>query len=204
MDIKYYDTPIPYATVHNFYNEQELSDIWKELDFLTSSGSFLPPELTATATTGPNATGKVLKQNKGVFLDNIYFKRDTSHILTHSKKIWNDDLLDFLANKNPFFKMLTLCNKDGCLLSYYENNDYYDWHNDAACFTFLVHLYREPKKFTGGDLILHPDKVIEIENNRLIVFPSFHKHSVTPVITDEKPNSGFGRYTITNFASINI
>lgn len=202
MDVEYFDTPVPYAIVRNFFDEKEISDIWKELEFLTNDQTLLPPTATGTATFG-GETPK--KKNSGVFLDNIYQDRNISHILRHNRKIWNENLVEHLMTKHILFKMLPKCNQDCCLVSYYEDGDHYALHDDAAVFTFLVHLFKEPKQFVGGDLVLHPDKIIENESNRLIVFPSFHQHSVTKL--EMKSNdkfNGFGRYTITQFVGIKI
>ena len=201
MNVEYFDTPVPYAIVRNFYNEQEVSEIWKELEFLTNSETLLPPAATGTAT----SDGIPKKKNNAIFLDNVYTNRNTSYILKHNRKIWDKTLIDTLFSKNIIFKYLPDCNQDGCLVSYYEDSDYYNWHHDTAIFTFLVHFYKEPKQFTGGEFILHPDKIIENESNRLIVFPSFHDHSVTEINMKSKENfSGYGRYTITQFVGIKI
>lgn len=203
MDIQYFDNPIPHVIIKNFFDEQELSNIWKELEFLTNSDVLLPPEKTVSATYDD---GTLMKKNNGVFLYNIYnTQHPTSHILRYNRKIWNPIILEELISKNVFFNMLRMCNQDTCLLSYYENGDVYPMHSDAAVFTMLTHFYKEPKQFDGGDLILHPDKVIENENNRVILFPSFHKHAVTKlVMSPEHKFSGYGRYTISQFFGIKL
>ena len=68
MIITYKQEPIPHIIVHEFYDKKELSKIWKELDFLTSPGKLKSPELTASAT---DSEGAFLKNNSGVFIDNI-------------------------------------------------------------------------------------------------------------------------------------
>lgn len=54
--------------------------------------------------------------------------------------------------------------------------------------TFIFYLHRQPKRFTGGDLLLHDEPGntsgftrIEPAHNSLIVFPASALHQVTPV-----------------------
>lgn len=52
--------------------------------------------------------------------------------------------------------------------------------------TAVYYMHRQPRRFAGGDLLLHsfdqsPALVIEPRDNRLVAFPSFLVHEVTPV-----------------------
>ena len=59
--------------------------------------------------------------------------------------------------------------------------------------------YKEPKKFTGGELIFTDfDYTIPCKKNYTIIFPSFLRHKVNEVNVEE---DGYGRFTITNFWS---
>jgi Rps23 Pro-64 3,4-dihydroxylase Tpa1-like proline 4-hydroxylase len=96
-------------------------------------------------------------------------------------------------------------NYDATLISYYEEKDYYKAHTDSSILTYLYWCHKEPKKFEGGDLTLPElDADITYKNNRLVVFPSWRLHEVTPIkmIEEVHPYSGYGRYCITNFAYI--
>jgi SM-20-related protein len=64
--------------------------------------------------------------------------------------------------------------------------------------TAVYYLHRQPRRFTGGDLLLHsfdksPALVIEPRDNRLVAFPSFLMHEVTPlaVPSDEWADARF-------------
>ena len=48
------------AIIEDFYDEQELGLIWKELDYLTKTGKLMPPEKTGAAR---DEHGKVKKKN---------------------------------------------------------------------------------------------------------------------------------------------
>ena len=35
MFIEYKDSPLPHAVIKNYFNEQELAEVWQEINFLT-------------------------------------------------------------------------------------------------------------------------------------------------------------------------
>ena len=91
---------------------------------------------------------------------------------------------------------------------------FYDMHRDntesrhaSRKLTFVYYFHREPKRFSGGDLLLYDTDLeagscsptafsrIEPLRNSLVVFPSGYYHEVTPVecATDD---FGDGRFTV--------
>ena len=50
----------------------------------------------------------------------------------------------------PVSAEVTATDFDTSIISYYEDNDYYEPHHDKFMWTSLTWFYREPKKFTGG------------------------------------------------------
>ena len=197
MNIQHLDCGFPYILVDEVYDKDELDLIWEELDFISCGDKMDSPEDTGSAKLP--STGKYLKNNKGLFLDQMYNVREVSNILNVNRKIFTIDLTE---HPSWFWKSLgPLLSMDTTLVSYYENNDFYDPHTDLSQVTILYWIYREPKKFEGGDLYF-PDYEtgIRVKNNRAIIFPSFIEHGVTPItmekIDDEKL---WGRYCITNF-----
>lgn len=182
------------AIIEDFYDDNELKLIWKELDYLTNTGKLLPPSKTGTSR---DAKGNPLKNNKGLFLDEYYTNRNFSNILNANRKIWTSVNEDFI-NSNVLFRYLNSCNEDITLINYYENGDYYKQHHDMSVYTVLSYFYKEPKKFTGGNLILHDYNIeIEVKNNMVIYMPSILVHEVTPIIMEN--NTGFGRYSMSQF-----
>ena len=190
----------PYIVIDNFYNEQELGLIWQELDFLCSDCKLQSPDKNSSAI--DLHTGEVLKNNKFAFLEDVYSNRKFSNILQVNRKLFNH--FGSLVNGHPDWYFNTLeCNKDVTLLSYYENGGYYKPHKDKAHATSLTWLYKEPKKFTGGDLIMsfndHQER-IELQNNRMLIIPSFIDHEVIEVKMDNKYcGNHLGRFCITQF-----
>jgi hypothetical protein len=192
-----------FLVIDDFYTDEEQMHIWKELDFLTYDTKLMPPEETGTA--HDLDTGKALKKNSALFLDTLYARRDFSNILTLNRKLFSLEVISNFEGMDNCFRYIGYTNNDSTLISYYEEKDYYKAHSDSAVLTYLYWCHKEPKKFEGGDLILPElDAGITYKNNRLVVFPSWRLHEVTPIkmIEEVEPYSGYGRYCITNFVYI--
>ena len=78
--------PFPHVIVEDMYTEEELFHIWRELDFLTYSNKLCAPSDFNSATDDSN---KYLKKNLGVFLDDLYSRREVSSILQINRKALN-------------------------------------------------------------------------------------------------------------------
>ena len=67
--------------------------------------------------------------------------------------------------------------------------------------TALVWFYKEPKRFTGGDLTFtQSQQTVECKHNRMILFPSYYLHAVDEVSMEYKyRGKGLGRYCLTHF-----
>ena len=203
MIIDIFYEKFPYMVVDDYYSEEELRLIWEELDFLS-----YPHKLkreTKESGGATDNTGKLLKKNFHRYIDRIYSERELSNILTVNRKLFDDDYKILRQHPHWFFQNVVF-NKDYTQVGYYENNDHYGEHRDSASVTALTWLYKEPKKFIGGDLFLSSDKIkIDCVNNRTLIFPSMITHSVNEIhMNEEKPSRGHGRYVITQFGVIDI
>jgi len=200
MEVKYINDPFPHAVINNFFTEEELPLIWNELEFLTHGDKLQDETKTGSAW---STDGSLKKKNYGVFVDGLYTKREISNILTITSKVFNQDLMNELYSNHWVFRYLKESTKDNTLLSYYEDSNHYDKHFDYASITMLVHLFKEPKMFEGGDLIFQENYNMPLVNNRAILFPSIIDHEVTKVsMTTNQPMSGYGRYCISKFIQI--
>ena len=57
---------------------------------------------------------------------------------------------------------------------------------------------KSPQKFKGGDIYFEElDKKIEFKNNRMVMFPGWALHQVSPVVMDEDEEDLNGRVCIT-------
>jgi Rps23 Pro-64 3,4-dihydroxylase Tpa1-like proline 4-hydroxylase len=72
---------------------------------------------------------------------------------------------------------------------------------DMSMFTMVTYLYKQPKKFLGGELILpETGHVLEPVFNRTYIIPSYTTHEVTAIQMDEQDaKQGYGRYCVSNF-----
>jgi Rps23 Pro-64 3,4-dihydroxylase Tpa1-like proline 4-hydroxylase len=176
---------IPY--VDNFYSEKELVDINQELQFLNKNNKL------KTETGAQNTP----KDNKGIFVDNVYGDRSMSDILTLNRKLFTLDIVSAF----PCMKAIKTSDRDDTLISYYENKSYYKAHIDRSILTALTYFYALPKAFTGGDLYLPDyDATLPCVHNRVYVIPGMLEHEVTPITmhaADE--GKGLGRYCMTQF-----
>ena len=197
--------PFPHVIVEDMYTNEELSHIWKELDFLSYSTKLLSPSQTGGAT-DPD-TNKNLKQNLGLLLDDLYIRREISSILQINRKALDDLVWDSLIETDFSFKNIETCNLDNTLISYYEEGDYYNAHKDMSSYTALTWFYKQPKQFYGGDIYFPEyNHTIEIQNNMTLYFMSSLTHLVEPVVMNTKCDiddygamSGNGRYCMTQF-----
>ena len=201
MNIKIFNDEIPYIIIDNYYDEQELRLIWEELHFLGYPHKLKRATLESGGATGD--AGELLKHNFHRYIDRIYSERELSNILTVNRKLFDDDCKILRQHPHWFFQNVEF-NKDYTQIGYYEDNDGYGEHHDNSLVTALTWLYKEPKKFTGGDLFLSSDKIkIDCVNNRTLIFPSMIPHSVNEIhMNKENPSRGYGRYDITQFGAI--
>lgn len=191
--------------IDNFYEQSEYELMLNECIFFSKNNLLLSEEYTKSAT---DKNGNPLKNNKGIFLDEYYrliakLPRESSNILKFNRKNFNHDIIELFIKIDIIYKYILGSNFDTTLLSYYENNHDYQPHSDSGMITSLHWLFQTPKLFSGGDLIFtDSNKKIKCMPNRVIFFPSFLTHMVTPVKMKEKHvNKQFGRFCISNFCS---
>jgi hypothetical protein len=192
----------PFLTCDNWFTPEEEQMVWKELDLYTSERTL------DHASNGPVATdaeGEVLASNFRIYPDMIYndrFRNMSPILRGMEEKLTTQEIKDFIS-KNMLpgpFGQFAYCNSDSTLISYYHKGDYYKPHLDTFQFTILIWFYKEPKAFTGGDFHFTDAKIsVPCVHNRLIIFPSFLNHAVTPLEFEEEKPLGWGRYTITHF-----
>jgi len=192
MIIENFHEPFWHTIVYDFYTPEEEEKIWQELNFLDLSKQ---KSLEWSATADPESINR-----SRVFLDHLYKYRNFSKILTASRKIFSPDFIESIKS-NPFSGYLTHSTFDSTLLSYYRNESAYPRHTDNSSLTAVTTFWKNPKKFTGGDLVFTDyDYIPKMEHNTLIILPSFIAHNVTKLNIDyENEIAGNSRYSITQF-----
>lgn len=91
-----------------------------------------------------------------------------------------------------------------CQLTSHGDGNYYKIHNDDGhpdvanrMLTYVYYFYREPKAFSGGELVIYGEEECAIEpvNNSIVFFPSHLLHEVKTI---NLPSLQFadGRFTV--------
>ena len=92
----------------------------------------------------------------------------------------------------------------GAFFSSHIDTHVHQSKNKSRLISAVYYFHSLPKRFEGGELVLHPfeflegedlKKVIPIVNNTLVIFPSFGKHEVLEVLGEEIEFEDF-RFTI--------
>tara|TARA_Y100000310_G_scaffold109463_1_gene107921 strand:- start:2100 stop:2738 length:639 start_codon:yes stop_codon:yes gene_type:complete len=195
-----------FLLIDEFYDKKEEKSIWQELEFY--SGKYMDADQDTTGARAVDVkTGKCINSSYRVYLDKIYKSdcRHFSNILSLNGKILDKSILKVVRENMPMAPLWEMTNCDFTQISYYDSGDFYGGHVDNFNWTAVIWFFKKPKRFTGGDFILPaPNKKIECKHNRLVMFPSYYFHSVTPITMEKKyKNKGLGRYTLTHFYFIN-
>ena len=77
----------------------------------------------------------------------------------------------------------------------------YEPHVDQCVVSICIWLWKEPKRFEGGDFFFPDfDKRIKVQTNHAVVFPSVIQHSEDEIqMMPEHMGKGLGRFSICNF-----
>ena len=196
LEATVHQEPFPLMVIENFYNESELDLIWEELKFLTKPNKLMDARDYGGVIENTNA--------KALILDDVYEgHRSISNILTVNRKLFDSGVLNNFSEIHPCCRIgHQKSNWDCTKVRYYHDGEYYDPHTDRD-FQFLAfsYFYKEPKKFSGGDLIFPEyDFKVPCNNNSMVIFPGWVEHGVRKVsIKGSDYFEGNGRYAITSF-----
>ena len=186
MKAKFLMKPFPHVLLEDFYTEGEHDSCLAECRKLDIH--LLPPEFSGSAL--HPKTGQPLKYNAGLFLTEAF---PNSEMIKFAREHMFKEVTDQVDCK-WWEAQWRQCNHQSWMLSRYIDGQYYNAHVDLSQFTLLIWLYKEPKPFTGGDLVF-PDfdnYTIPCNNNTGIIFYGPLRHEVPPI-------RGNGRYTLTCF-----
>jgi len=184
MRIHNFTKPFSHTIIYDYYSPREASLILQELQ------SLLPVMVTKQETGDPRSNGML-----GLQLDWHYKEdRSKSHILNFNRQIFN--ITDKLK-ENKFMTYLDMSNEDLTQANYYPDGSEYHHHADHAVISAVSTFWEEPKTFSGGQLTF-PDYNYTpyMENNTVVLFPSFELHEVQKV-------QGNGRFSLNQFFFLN-
>jgi len=186
--------------LENFYTEDEIDRIWKEIQYLDSNTygwAYPNPQINAV-----DKKGNLLLQGARQFKFSIFGYNNLellrkSNIYTSGKKLMNYH--DYLVGKHDIYKNIKELDRHFSFLNYYYKDDgCYKLHHDISMYTMLSYFYEEPKNFTGGQCLVGNNKY-EIHNGFTIVLPGWLKHGSTPIKIIDKSRKKSGRYSIAHF-----
>lgn len=198
------DNPyFPVLLIDNYYSFNEENLIWKELDFYISNhkNTFIRTEKDKQVAKNNDGEPKGIAYRIPIssMFHSEYVK--CSNVFNFIKKQktnhFNNLIKETFFNHNVFFNT----NCDSTIITYYEEGDSYDTHNDNSAFTSIIWFYKQPKKFNGGNLFFEESGIeIECLHNRMIIFPGYYLHKVSPIKWNEKVDDfGYGRFSLTHF-----
>ena len=194
------DKVFPYLMIDDFYSKKEQKLILEELTF--HKNNFKVDHKVAGDGVARDKNGKPLANATRLYLDETYVNnRQDSNILNFYKKIISPEVKEAYRYTTPSWRLFEITNHDRSQVSYYENEGDYKEHFDKYMHTCLIWFYKEPKRFTGGDLTFTQSKqTVECKHNRMILFPSYYLHAVDEVSMEYKyRGKGLGRYCLSHF-----
>ena len=198
----------PYILIDDFYNQQELDEIWEELDYMCSPRRLNRASIENGGAWDQDEYGnqRLLKHNWTMWLDPFFGEnRQHSNILDVNRKLFYNMHL-FANHPHWLINDVDALQKDFSQIGYYEDSDVYEVHRDFSRLTCLTWFFREPKKFSGGDLQFPSfDIEIECKNNRMIIFPGAVPHAATKVLMEEQyRGQKLGRFVLVQLLKLDI
>lgn len=193
MKISVINEPISVISIQDFFTPDQLTEAWAEIESLEQRRNELFTENPGSA----YRDDRLLKSNTGLFMQDVYPDPNQS-VMTRAIFEALDSRALF-PDSSYYFGEFN-CGLQGFLLSNYGDEDYYEPHRDESLATLLIWLYKEPRKFTGGDFKFSdcPDLPIATGTNCGLLFPGRYKHEVSQVV-QETTDPLDGRYCLSLF-----
>lgn len=192
------DKNIQVVVIKNFLNKQEYREVFDEIGiYLKVNLINYDDPISGTAI----LNGEHLAQEKEslyLFENSVYPKYYKKFFVEIKKMCENKSL-------SIYYRSLAFSNQDFSWFAKCSNQHEYKSHIDFNLFTQLYYIHKEPKKFTGGDLVFDDfDYTIPYENNMMILFPGYLSHSVTKVESSKKLKSNECRFVFTTFYGVSL
>lgn len=172
--------PSPYALIDDFLSPSQLNDLLRYS--ISKQSEFIP---TTNSASDPNYRRSFYLMKFPEFSELMIklVRKITPQIITHL------DINNFVIGQIE------------SQMTAHNHGNYYKIHNDngspdcaTRVLTYVYYYYREPRPFTGGELVIYDSKiengysvaadsrkVIQPTNNTIIFFPSGCMHEVLPV-----------------------
>ena len=181
---------LDYIIIDNYYLDAELELIKQEIIELLKYRD--EPSGIASAT---NVDGSYKRKGTGIFIQELYKDYlNSSCIYRLSRKLFSKEIYEKVEPFNVIYKHIRFNNKEGVLVSYYEDGDKYDAHEDTTTITAIS--FHKIGNVSGGSLVFPEfEEIIEFKENRMVLFPGCVEHKVEEV----KAPPGSYRVAISHF-----
>ena len=191
--VQYTSVGKPYIVIDNFLTEDDQSIIMSELD------TIIRPCMRRENTGEAIKDDFSVKNVNACFLTDIYAEPNASPTFRVMRNYFVKDFFEAIAQSHWAFEWLARTNfNEFAQFLYYDEKDNYEAHPDQADLTSLLWLAKEPRGFSGGDLIIENEKTVEFKHNRMVLFNLATMHEVTSVKKTLNLD-GHGRYCISHF-----
>jgi hypothetical protein len=207
MNITYIENGFDCVVLDDCFTKEELDLMQRELAMLTTTSLMLNSDRALKSAQDTANPDYLVANRKGIFLESRFREWRMSHLIRISReRLADPKLAHELIEKNSLYRMYFSDMARNHLLNYYEDGDYYDWHEDSTVFTTLCWFAQQPQAFTGGAFGLRnhrgEEHMVEFKHNRILIIPSctYHKVELVSMPDNPKPYSGLGRYSLTVFA----
>ena len=172
--------PSPYALIDDFLSTSQLNDLLRYS--ISKQSEFIP---TTNSASDPN-------YRRSFYL--THFPEFSELMIKLVRKI-TPQIITHLAINNFVIGQVE------SQMTAHNHGNYYKIHNDSGSpdsasrvLTYVYYYNREPKAFTGGELVIYDSKIengysvgakshkiIQPTNNTIVFFPSYCMHEVLPV-----------------------
>lgn len=183
MNIKYIEKPFYHIIIYDFFDETELNDIRNEINLIKNERVPLDQHHESIL-----ANGNIKSYSLDILYQNRRHESKILNLTTKIYKLYADGTMD--RSKNPFLNYIGISNADNTMLQAYENGSSYYEHHDQSVLSFVYPFF--DADFDGGELVFG-DYIPELKSNCCLIFPSYERHKVTQIKTDEL---GIVRWTI--------
>lgn len=190
--------PVSVMVIDDYYSKQEFKQILTEIKLLHSNEhADHTVKYENTASNLDEFGNPVLLANRNLFwLDGIYADRNYSAYFRYYQKFLKlDEFKEFITA--PTTNSILHTKVDTTLVSIYGDQGKYADHSDDSAITQISYLTEDESSIQGGDIHFKQiDQTVKFKNNRMIMFPGFLSHEVTPVTIKK---SSVKRYSISTF-----
>lgn len=184
MKIEYVNG-MPLVIIDDFFAAAER---WFTLSLIAQHDLAKDTEVTGSAADN----GRLLRNNSGAWAG-VIGPTNTSKLPLRPYWAAQDELI---ASDHWFWRYIRK-DRGNVMYSHYTDGDSYGPHFDEAKITWLTWFTQDQEPlFTGGNLILEGEKIVEFKDNRTVIFPSCMIHEVDEV---KFTGNSKGRYTVTVF-----